>query len=254
MVAYYHDRMPLALADDKIAAWLDLSQRSPLQDDLLLDLEFIHGAADGPRHEQCVRQKIWRRSTRTPKRPEQTSKLVRRRLDEVDERPQRRRHRRRPGWYRNGPEKRCHHGSRTGSSDAALEMRAKPVLEQIDDAGPGDRASDSEIDRPAGLTTAARSDRPAPPRPRVRTPRPASRRSGIGRAGRRCEQFARVLWSAVAIEIGRRAAAQNAAARPDRHRDHVLLQPLVVADAGVATARQHVDETLLDDHLHAMSG
>ena len=30
--------MPLALADDKIDAWLDLSNPDPLRDDLLLDL------------------------------------------------------------------------------------------------------------------------------------------------------------------------------------------------------------------------
>jgi putative SOS response-associated peptidase YedK len=38
LVASYHDRMPLALADDKVAAWLDVSQESPLGENLLLDL------------------------------------------------------------------------------------------------------------------------------------------------------------------------------------------------------------------------
>jgi putative SOS response-associated peptidase YedK len=38
LVASYHDRMPLALADDKVATWLDLSQESPLSQNLLLDL------------------------------------------------------------------------------------------------------------------------------------------------------------------------------------------------------------------------
>jgi putative SOS response-associated peptidase YedK len=38
LVASYHDRMPLALADDKVALWLDLSQESPLDQNLLLDL------------------------------------------------------------------------------------------------------------------------------------------------------------------------------------------------------------------------
>lgn len=31
--------MPLALADDKVDAWLDLSDPDPLKDDLLLDLK-----------------------------------------------------------------------------------------------------------------------------------------------------------------------------------------------------------------------
>jgi putative SOS response-associated peptidase YedK len=39
LVASYHDRMPLALADDKVALWLDLSQESPLGESLLLDLK-----------------------------------------------------------------------------------------------------------------------------------------------------------------------------------------------------------------------
>jgi putative SOS response-associated peptidase YedK len=38
LVASYHDRMPLALADDKVAAWLDLSNQAPDIDNLLLDL------------------------------------------------------------------------------------------------------------------------------------------------------------------------------------------------------------------------
>jgi putative SOS response-associated peptidase YedK len=38
LVAPYHDRMPLALADDKVALWLDLAQAAPLDHDLLLDL------------------------------------------------------------------------------------------------------------------------------------------------------------------------------------------------------------------------
>jgi putative SOS response-associated peptidase YedK len=39
LVASYHDRMPLALADEKVALWLDLSQGSPLDQTLLLDIE-----------------------------------------------------------------------------------------------------------------------------------------------------------------------------------------------------------------------
>jgi len=39
LVAPYHDRMPLVLADDKVALWLDLSQGAPLEQELLLDLQ-----------------------------------------------------------------------------------------------------------------------------------------------------------------------------------------------------------------------
>jgi putative SOS response-associated peptidase YedK len=38
LIAPYHDRMPLALADDMVAAWLDLSLEAPLDRPLLLDL------------------------------------------------------------------------------------------------------------------------------------------------------------------------------------------------------------------------
>ena len=59
-----------------------------------------------------------------------------------------------------------------------------------------------------------------------------------------------MLRPAAAVEIGRRGGGGEALhARADRHRDHVLLQPLVVADAGIAAGRQHVDEAVLGDHL-----
>ena len=59
-----------------------------------------------------------------------------------------------------------------------------------------------------------------------------------------------MLGSAAAIEIGGRCGGREALdARSDRHGDHVLLQPLVVADAGVAAGREHVDETVLGDHF-----
>ena len=38
-------------------------------------------------------------------------------------------------------------------------------------------------------------------------------------------------------------------ARADRDRDHVLREPLLVADAGIACRRQDVDEALVDDDL-----
>jgi SOS response associated peptidase (SRAP)/Domain of unknown function (DUF4440) len=39
LVASYHDRMPLALGNEKVALWLDLSQESPLDQTLLLDIK-----------------------------------------------------------------------------------------------------------------------------------------------------------------------------------------------------------------------
>ncbi len=59
-----------------------------------------------------------------------------------------------------------------------------------------------------------------------------------------------MLRAAAPVEVGRRGRGREALhARPDRHRDHVLLQPLVVADAGVAAGGQHVDEAVLRDDL-----
>lgn len=39
LIAPYHDRMPVALADDQLDAWLDLAQLSPLDLPLSLDLD-----------------------------------------------------------------------------------------------------------------------------------------------------------------------------------------------------------------------
>ena len=39
LVASYHDRMPLTLADEKVDAWLDLANEAPLDENLLLDLD-----------------------------------------------------------------------------------------------------------------------------------------------------------------------------------------------------------------------
>ena len=56
LVAPYHDRMPLALADDKVATWLDLANETPLEENLLLDLaEFTVRPMD--RAMNTVRQK-----------------------------------------------------------------------------------------------------------------------------------------------------------------------------------------------------
>jgi hypothetical protein len=66
------------------------------------------------------------------------------------------------------------------------------------------------------------------------------------------EQIARVVRPSMSIEVGRGGAhGETVVARPDRHRDHVLLQPLAVANAGIATGRKEIDETLLGDHFEA---
>lgn len=64
------------------------------------------------------------------------------------------------------------------------------------------------------------------------------------------EQIARMRGAAAAVEIsGGGGGRKTLHARPDRHRNHVLLQPLVETDAGVAASRQHVDKAVFGDHL-----
>ena len=64
------------------------------------------------------------------------------------------------------------------------------------------------------------------------------------------EQVTRMARAAVAIKIdGRRGDGHALDTRSDRHRDHVLLQPLVVADAGIAARGEHIDEAVLRDDL-----
>ena len=52
LIAPYHDRMPVALGDDQLDAWLDLSQLAPLDLPLMLDLDAFRGAADGSCRQQ----------------------------------------------------------------------------------------------------------------------------------------------------------------------------------------------------------
>ena len=60
-----------------------------------------------------------------------------------------------------------------------------------------------------------------------------------------------MLRRSVGRKIGRGCCRRKAlSARPDRHSNHVLLQSLVVADAGVAARCQHIDETFLHHQFH----
>ena len=69
LVASYHDRMPLSLADDKVAVWLDLANELPLGGNLLLDLkEFTVRPMD--RAMNNVRQKNSQRLTQRLRRLE----------------------------------------------------------------------------------------------------------------------------------------------------------------------------------------
>ncbi|EGE60719.1 hypothetical protein RHECNPAF_13600103 [Rhizobium etli CNPAF512] len=69
------------------------------------------------------------------------------------------------------------------------------------------------------------------------------------------EEFARMLRPAMTVEIGRRrGSGKTLPARADRYCDHILLQPLVITDAGIASGSKHIDEALLGDDLEANIG
>ena len=55
LIAPYHDRMPLALADDMVPVWLDLSELSILDQRLLLDLEVFEVRPMDRRHASSAR-------------------------------------------------------------------------------------------------------------------------------------------------------------------------------------------------------
>ena len=64
------------------------------------------------------------------------------------------------------------------------------------------------------------------------------------------QQFARMLRAAVAVQVGGRSGRREALrARADGHGHHVLLQPLVVADARIAAAGHEVHEAVLGDDV-----
>ncbi len=69
------------------------------------------------------------------------------------------------------------------------------------------------------------------------------------------QQLARMLGRAVHRQIGGRGACGEALPpRADRHRDHVLLQPLAIAHPGIETGREHIDEGVLRRHLQRDAG
>jgi hypothetical protein len=66
------------------------------------------------------------------------------------------------------------------------------------------------------------------------------------------QQVARVLWAAAPVEVGGRCGSGHALhAWADRHRHHVQLEPLFIADAGVAAGGEDVDEAFVGRDLEA---
>ena len=74
-----------------------------------------------------------------------TSLLLPRRLDEIDERPQRRGHEAPAGIIQKRPGEALPPRLQDRLEGTAVEMRAQPVLKEVDDAGTGYRGLDHEI-------------------------------------------------------------------------------------------------------------
>src|SRR4051794_10069692 len=151
-------------------------------------------------------------------------------FDKVQECPQWRRHQAASGIVEKRPWKRCPPIRQDGNEAAAPEVRVKPFFEQRYDPD----ASNRHVDRKVHRAADAHGERalwfdadeipftPEFPRTHERTiseaPAQASMLEKVSRMSRRAAP-GQIGWGS-----GNR---QTLDARPDRHRDHVLLQPLI---------------------------
>src|SRR5262249_55035675 len=156
-----------------------------------------------------------------------------------------------PGVVEEGAGEAVPPGLEDGHERAAVEVWAQPVLEQVDDP----QAGDCRVDREAGGAADADEKRPRrvdPDHLAIARELPG-RRDAAGKAAPKAgmaEQLARVRRAAAALEVvGRGGGGEALHAGTDRDGDHVLLQPLLVADAGIAPGRDDVDKAFLRDHL-----
>src|SRR6185503_5834180 len=136
------------------------------------------------------------------------------------------------------------------------EVGTQPILEQVDDAGAGERRGDDEVDsrgdaddeRTARVhldDLAVALEFPRRHGPSLEAPAQA----GV------LEELARMRRPAVPLYIRRRRRGREALhARTDGNGDHVLLEVLLVANAGVEPRRENVDAAILGGHLEADIG
>ena len=140
---------------------------------------------------------------------------------------------------------------------AAVQIRTQPILEQFDHAAAGHRGIDGQVG--GGADTDDERTRRGDLHDLAVTfefPGGGHRTAGeLSEQARVVEEFARMMGAAAPIEIVRRGRGSIALhTRTDGNGDHVLFQPLVVADPGIAAGCQHVDEAILRDHLEADVG
>src|SRR5712671_7574569 len=136
-----------------------------------------------------------------------------------------------------------------GHQRAACESGRKITFETLDYAKPGNGGRYFQVDG-GGDERSGRAD-PHDLAVAFEFPRNGdAARKAMADAGV-AEQILRVIGPAMRRQIGGRGRRRVALdSRTDRHRDHVLLQPLVVADAGVEACGQHIDEAVLGGDLH----
>src|SRR6185437_5554878 len=171
--------------------------------------------------------------------------------DEVDEGAQRCGYQAAPGVVEEGSREALPPGLQHGLERTALKMRTQPVLEQADDAGAGNCRSHGEIRRPTDADE-QRSRRLDADHfaCTLELPKSAdSTREPPEQAGM-AQEVARMTRPATAIEIVRRGGSRKALhPRADGHGDHFLLEPLAIADSGIASGREDIDEALLGNDL-----
>src|ERR1700677_731091 len=115
-------------------------------------------------------------------------------------------------------------------------MRTQPILKQVNDAAAGDRRIDCKI----GCGAEADDERTGWLHLHdlaVAFELPGSHRAAreLTTQTRVVEQLARMIGAAMPVEIGRRRRGREALlTRPDGNGNHVLLEPLVIADPRIA--------------------
>src|SRR5215813_2726890 len=132
-------------------------------------------------------------------------------LDEVEKRPQRCGHQAPTGVVEERPREGWPPGFEHWLERAGVEMRAQPILEEIDDACPGDRCVDAELDRPADAdkqrSRGVDAHHLAVTFKLPRWHRPAAEASAQAGVS---EQLARVLGPTASIEIGGSGSSRKA--------------------------------------------
>src|SRR4051812_5792422 len=64
-----------------------------------------------------------------------------------------------------------------------------------------------------------------------------------------------MFGTTVTIEISRRCSGRETLnARTDRYRNHVLIQTLVIANAGITSSGEYIDKTIVDEDFQLYLG